>query len=55
MEMFGELESEQPREQVTSDTLTQLTDIIVGTVKTLEKIELVPLADPIVGMSNILF
>ena len=55
LEMFGELESEQPREQVTLDTLTQLTDIIVGTVKTLEKIELVPLADPIVGMSNICF
>ena len=55
LEMFGELESEQPREQVTLDTLTQLADIIVGTVKTLEKIELVPLADPIVGMSNICF
>ena len=55
LEIFGELQLEQPREQVTSDTLSQLTDIIVNTVKALQKIELRPIGEPVVGMSNIQF
>lgn len=55
LEMFGELQSELSREQVTSDSLSQLTKIIVDTVKALQKIELRPIADPVVGMSNIRF
>ena len=55
LEMFGELQSERSREQVTSDSVSQLTKIIVDTVTALQKIELRPIAEPVVGMSNIRF